>query len=322
MAGAATRDLMLCPACSTALSPSDLSSAREATRPDDRATLPSELACPHCTCGCIVGYGGELIAVSGGAADGPQVAANQKGGRSIGMRPASTVILVTESDRAALEVLLVRRNSSLAFHGGAWVFPGGAIDPEDVSAATGQLAEDDWTPLDLADRAARTAAAREVEEETGIRVGEEALTLAALWTTPPGRPRRFSTWFFIAEAAREDIMIDRQELQDGAWMTPSAALEAFRSGDIMLPPPTFVNLTMLANAMGPADALAEARAGGVRQFVPRYTVNEGAEVALFAGDVCFRPIVEGAAVDLDAPGPRNRLVVTDDTRWAYEGPPA
>src|SRR5262249_22587229 len=44
--------------------------------------------------------------------------------------PAATVVLVRDGERG-LEVLLGRRSSKLAFHGGAWVFPGGRIDPVD-----------------------------------------------------------------------------------------------------------------------------------------------------------------------------------------------
>lgn len=35
---------------------------------------------------------------------------------------------------AGFEVLLVRRNAQLAFHGGAWVFPGGRIDAHELAA--------------------------------------------------------------------------------------------------------------------------------------------------------------------------------------------
>ena len=41
--------------------------------------------------------------------------------------------------RPALEVLLARRSSKLAFHGGAWVFPGGRIDPEDYAGRPDDL---------------------------------------------------------------------------------------------------------------------------------------------------------------------------------------
>jgi 8-oxo-dGTP pyrophosphatase MutT (NUDIX family) len=42
-------------------------------------------------------------------------------------RQAATVILV-RGGAAALEVLLVQRSPAQRFMGGAWVFPGGAVD--------------------------------------------------------------------------------------------------------------------------------------------------------------------------------------------------
>jgi 8-oxo-dGTP pyrophosphatase MutT (NUDIX family) len=48
--------------------------------------------------------------------------------------PAATVALLRDGAQG-LEVLLGRRSSRLAFHGGAWVFPGGKIDPEDYADA-------------------------------------------------------------------------------------------------------------------------------------------------------------------------------------------
>src|SRR5438067_766668 len=86
--------------------------------------------------------------------------------------PAATVILLRESS-AALEVLLLRRSSQLAFHGGAWVFPGGRVDPED-------LGDDGDEP------AARRAAAREAREEAGVEVDPDALVAFSHWTTPEG----------------------------------------------------------------------------------------------------------------------------------------
>jgi 8-oxo-dGTP pyrophosphatase MutT (NUDIX family) len=48
--------------------------------------------------------------------------------------PAATVVLLRDA-AGGLETLMLRRNSKLAFAGGAWVFPGGRIDPEDYPAA-------------------------------------------------------------------------------------------------------------------------------------------------------------------------------------------
>ena len=44
--------------------------------------------------------------------------------------PAATVVLLRDG-ADGVETLMLRRDSKLAFAGGAWVFPGGRIDPED-----------------------------------------------------------------------------------------------------------------------------------------------------------------------------------------------
>ena len=48
------------------------------------------------------------------------------------IRPASTVCLLRSADEG-MEVLMVRRSKASAFVGGAYVFPGGAIDEVDHS---------------------------------------------------------------------------------------------------------------------------------------------------------------------------------------------
>lgn len=47
-------------------------------------------------------------------------------------RPAATVLLLREQG-AGVEVLVIRRHENLAFMGGMWVFPGGALAAADVS---------------------------------------------------------------------------------------------------------------------------------------------------------------------------------------------
>src|SRR5258708_29567395 len=101
--------------------------------------------------------------------------------------PSATVILLREAS-GHLETLLLRRNSKSAFHGGAWVFPGGRIDPEDHDLGGDMLV------------AARQAAVRESYEEAGLTLAREDLVWISHWTTPEGRPERYSTWFFVAAA--------------------------------------------------------------------------------------------------------------------------
>jgi 8-oxo-dGTP pyrophosphatase MutT (NUDIX family) len=98
--------------------------------------------------------------------------------------PAATVVVLR--DRDALEVLVLRRDDSLGFAGGAWVFPGGRIDPEDHAAcADGDL-----------EQAARRAAVREAAEEAGLALDEDRLHRWSHWTPPSRAGRRFTTAFF------------------------------------------------------------------------------------------------------------------------------
>src|SRR5437868_6984643 len=88
-------------------------------------------------------------------------------------RPAATVVLLRDGAATGCEVLLVRRNAQLSFHGGAWVFPGGRIDPMDY----GDVPHD-------AVRAARRAACREAWEEAAVRLHPDSLITMARWVTP------------------------------------------------------------------------------------------------------------------------------------------
>src|SRR3954451_16103723 len=72
-------------------------------------------------------------------------------GEPVTPRQAATVIVLRGGDEA-LEVLLVQRNPEQRFMGGAWVFPGGAVDAVD--------GEDE--------SAHKLAGVREVSEEAGL----------------------------------------------------------------------------------------------------------------------------------------------------------
>ncbi|MET0342194.1 MAG: NUDIX domain-containing protein [Polyangiales bacterium] len=209
---------------------------------------------------------------------------------------AATVAVVRDGP-SALEVLMVQRAHSLAFHGGAWVFPGGRVDPCDTCVDA--LAT------------ARRAAIREAREEAGLVLGLDDLVPFSHWTTPPGRTRRFATWFFaVALNADHDVVVDGQEITAHRWLSAPAVLALHARGDFDLPPPTFVTLTQFARFSSSEALLARLRAAQPEVFVPR--LRE--QVALYAGDVAY----EGGA--LDAPGPRHRLHMQPGG-WRYEPEP-
>lgn len=143
------------------------------------------------------------------------------------IRDAATIVLVRRRGDVP-EVLMGQRGQSAAFMPDKFVFPGGAVDPDDLALDHGQQLDplcaarlkqqSDAPPVPLAH-----AAIRELWEETGLMLGTpgkvaqakgewadfaakgDAPDLGALRfffraVTPPGRSRRFDARFFWAEA--------------------------------------------------------------------------------------------------------------------------
>jgi len=179
--------------------------------------------------------------------------------------PAATVVIAREagpleSGEQQIEVLLLRRNSKLVFHGGHWVFPGGRIDESD-------FVDDER----LEYPAALRAAVRETREEAGIELLPEQLIHTAHWTTPPNPPRRFSTWFFLcplyeAMQAVTEVCVDNDEILDFRWLTPDQALAEARAEKIVLPRPTQTTLRDMQGFQRLEDLVAAVTTGNIRVF--------------------------------------------------------
>jgi len=230
------------------------------------------------------------------------------------IRPAATVIIIRDGAEGpeSLETLLVRRSAGLAFHGGSWVFPGGRIDDADFPATP------DGAPDRVADAeiAARAAAVREAKEEASLVIDPATLVPWAHWTTPPGRTRRFATWFYMAAApaGRHEVVVDGSEISDHRWFAPAEALQARRDGEIELPAPTFVSLLRLAGCRDVASALDHARTYPYLELAPRPVAVEGGTVTIYNGDVAYDP---EAGDDIERPGIRHRLYMVGQD-WRYE----
>ena len=199
-------------------------------------------------------------------ADRPAPGEELHSGQPTAPRPAATVILLRGGDRS-LEVLLVKRNPDARFMGGAWVFPGGAVDAEEGEG----------------DAALRAAAVREVAEEAGIVLASTAaLVPYSRWITPAQVKIRFDTSFYLASTPPgAEPTVDGQEIVESRWYEPKAALEAARAGQILLVFPTIKHLEQIS-AFASADALlAHARDREVRPVEPRVLMSgETARVVL------------------------------------------
>ncbi len=211
--------------------------------------------------------------------------------------PAATVVVLRDGGDG-LEVLMLRRNSEIAF-GGMWVFPGGRIDEADA------VAGGDGRTDELA--TASAAAAREAAEEADIAVDPGSLVWFSHWLPPPISPKRYSTYFFATRAAGGadgEVAVDEGEITDHAWMSPLEAINSRDRGEIELAPPTWMTLHLLGSWDSAATAL-----GALADMDPVFYETamariEGGVVAMWDGDAGYD------TVDPSARGPRHRLTMT------------
>jgi 8-oxo-dGTP pyrophosphatase MutT (NUDIX family) len=171
-------------------------------------------------------------------------------------RDAATLILLDHSG-ASPRVLLGRRHAGHKFMPGKFVFPGGRIEACDrrmsVVGALDAVVEDKLNartkrPSSAFARALALAAIRETFEETGLALGVtdygappnppegawarfahtgvfptlDGFDFIARAITPPRRPKRFDTRFFVADAAliahrTPDIVHSEAELVELVW---------------------------------------------------------------------------------------------------------
>ncbi len=216
--------------------------------------------------------------------------------------PAATVIL--GRNRAnGLEVLMLRRNSKIAF-GGAWVFPGGRVDDDDPG-------HDDLSR-------ARSAAIRESAEETGLEIVDRPLGVWSYWVPPPmsamvvqGKKRRFGTWFFVGHAPDHPVRIDMGEIHEHRWLRPVDALKLHREGEIELIPPTWITL----HELNKHDTIEAAVTSATHETPPRfvtYPIPGDPTILAWEGDIAYR---DPSAVN--SAGSRNRLIMAEGN-WTYE----
>ncbi|MFN8161527.1 MAG: NUDIX hydrolase [Solirubrobacterales bacterium] len=188
-------------------------------------------------------------------------------------RPAASVVLLRRggkhSDRGT-EVLLVQRSHRASFMPRAWVFPGGAVDPEDGEGEEGL----------------RACAVRELDEEAGIALPEgEELVLFCRWITPEFVKTRFDAWFYLALApAHAPPRPDGRETVDAAWFAPRAALEASAADELHLAFPTVKQLESLDAFATAEEALAAARGSVVEPVLPKLIGTRDEPELVLPGD--------------------------------------
>lgn len=258
--------------------------------------------------------------------------------RSVTPRDAATVILLRPGG-AGFEVFLLRRRKNASFMGGAFVFPGGAADPEDgdlrVTAAR-ELFEEAGVLLATTRVEAEvvTALRRRLLDgealapllaEAGLALDPERLAYFAHWITPSIEPKRFSARFFVAVLPEgQSPRFDDRETVDEIWLAPSEALA--RAQELALPPPQVRSLAELAAAATIDEVFARAAAAAAtpHPILPRMAPAPGGFALLLPWDPEYTTAGSGDSAPMPADHPLatgpSRFVLEDRT-WKNVGAP-
>jgi len=96
-------------------------------------------------------------------------------------------------------------------------------------------------------------------EAEDLELATDLMVPYAHWITPTFAPKRFDTWFFLAEAPEDQIALhDGSESVDSVWIQPQKAIDEATAGRRTLVHATTKNLELLAEAGTVAEALSQA----------------------------------------------------------------
>lgn len=228
---------------------------------------------------------------------------------SLQVRLAATTVIFRDNGGMSPELLFMERSGTMAFAAGALVFPGGAIEAQDMDHA-GKLA----TGLPIDEAAARIAAIRETLEESGLATGFQdqpdrftvanlraalneggafagllsdaglkldlgALVPFARWKPPASEKvsRVFDTRFYLTKVAAgsHEPSADATENVHLFWASAHDILDRSARGEAKVIFPTLRNLERLAQFGSFEEAAADAGKFPITTISPWVEEREG-----------------------------------------------
>src|SRR5882757_5481285 len=126
-----------------------------------------------------------------------------------------------------------------------------------------KLAKDEATVVDLA-------------EAEDLEIATDLMTPFAHWITPTFAPRRFDTWFFLAEAPEDQAALhDGSESVDSVWIGAQQAIDEAKAGKRTLVHATTKNLELLAEGKTVVGALSQASERKIVTVLPWVEQRDG-----------------------------------------------
>lgn len=222
-------------------------------------------------------------------------------------RAAATLVIFRDRPGEVAQLLMMERSRAMDFAGGALVFPGGAVDPDDNG-----LAQRFGGGLEVSEAAARVAAIRETLEECGLAMGFSGGVDAALaieirarlaageafggllaeydlgldlrqivpfarWLPNIRHARNYDTRFYLARLSDHSHvpLVDATENTSLFWASAGEVLDRAGRGEVHVIFPTRRNLERLAQFPDFESASTHARSIPVSTITPWIEEREG-----------------------------------------------
>ena len=113
-------------------------------------------------------------------------------------------------------------------------------------------------------------------EAEDLEIATDLMTPYAHWITPTFVPKRFDTWFFLAEAPEDQIALhDGSESTDSVWIGAQEAIDEAKAGKRTLVHATTKNLELLAEGKTVAGAISAATSRKIVTVQPWVEVKDG-----------------------------------------------
>ena len=136
------------------------------------------------------------------------------------------------------------------------------------------------------------ASLADVCRDHSLRLAAGRLAYFSHWITQPGRPRRFDTRFFVAEApVAQTPSHDNSETVGHLWIRPAEALERHRRGEMHLVFPTIKTLESIARFSSAAALMEFARTPRkMPAMSPRSASSRDGSKLLVPGDYAYAEV--------------------------------
>jgi len=157
-----------------------------------------------------------------------------------------------------------------------------------IGAAELKPIEDRWRAKLTKDE----ASILDLVEAEDLELATELMTPYAHWITPTFAPKRFDTWFFLADAPEDQVALhDGSESTDSVWIGAQEAIDEATAGRRTLVHATLKNLELLAEGGTVSGALAQAKKRKVVTVQPWVETKDGKRFLHIPPDAGYRNLV-------------------------------